>query len=368
MPVTARRARHASCIARAGAVAALAITAVAPGLAWAGDILSRIEAARRSDPSLPSPGELVRQLQADPTSPYSALVGHPRFTNEVGWIAVLDSLPGLPSEATVLSSLALDLGLTRARPAIDVRERTGFRDRFVAANATKAGIDPDIFWHMLDLGGFRHSARTAPYALALQILRRQMKSVPTSRHAMNGIDAGVFNRVMAARSLQQVTPYDLAYMDALAQHALIHPRTGEASGDGTALPPMPYRVARLAAAWRDTEGYLTRPPCNAEGAARASGATDIPCFVAATDRAVHAWYITELRRQASLPPSHADGEGASRLIAAVALLLPLLDIAAMAEAIEASVADDLVFEGTLEAGDAEAAEQRAASLTCRLED
>lgn len=356
--------RRPRTVALAAVVLAWMMSAPVP----AADVLSRLEVARRGDSTLPSPAELIRQMQADPESPYSALVDRPRFTNEVGWIDLVDSLPGMPGEAAALSSLALDLGLTRARPTIDVPERTGFRDRFVAANATKAGVDPDIFWHMLDLGGFRHFARTAPIALALQELRRQINTVPESRHAMNGIDTSVLSRVMAARSLQQVTPYDLDYLSALTQHALIHRRSGEQAPDGAVLPPMPYRVARLAAAWRDAEGYLSSPPCRPDGTARAAGTDGIPCFVAATDRAVHAWYVTELRRQANLPAQHTKKSGVARLMAAVALLAPLLELAAMAEVVEATIADDLAFDGTLETTEAEAAEQRAANLTCRIED
>jgi hypothetical protein len=325
------------------------------------DILRRMQEA-----DLPAAGALADQMMTSPGSAYSTVVEQPRFTNELAWIDVLDSLPGPPSETDVLAEIALDLGLTRARPGIDVVRRDGFRDPFVAASATKAGVDADIFWHMLDLGGFRHSARSAPYAVALQDLRQQIADVPASLHAANGIDASVLARMMAARNWGEVEPYDLDYLNLMAQHALIHRRPRVATH--AALPPMAYRVARLAAAWRDTEGYLLTPPCHRDGSPRVPAVQDgdVPCFVAATDRAVHRWYIGELRRQAALPPPAKHENGMARLLAAVGLLMPLLDLAALAEVVEATVADDLVADGAMESTEAEAAERRAAALTCRI--
>ncbi|UPG90659.1 hypothetical protein L2Y96_02480 [Luteibacter aegosomaticola] len=334
---------------------------------WAGDIavLHRVHASRLAGADLPSLAALSEGLLAGSGSAYSAIVSRPDFTNDIAWIDFLDSLPGQPGEAEVIGELALELGLTRARPGKDVPDRPGYRDPLVAANATKAGVDPDIFWHMLDLGGFRHSARTAGYAVALQALRRQIAAVPTDRHVANGIDASVLARVMAARYWDDVTPYDMDYLGNLAQSLLIRSHVPTRGSDGTPLPPTAYRVARLAAAWRDTEGYFTNPPCDRNGTPREPAREDaMLCFVGANDRAVHAWYIDELRRQALLPTPDAHKSGVTRLLTGVALLMPLLDIAALAEVVEAAIADDVAFDGM--AQEAEAAEQRAAAITCRL--
>lgn len=332
-------------------------------------LLPRVQAIRLAGGDLPAPSALADALLTEPGSPYSDLNANPSFANSVAWIDLLDGLPGLPGEAWALRGLALELGLTRARPDQDVLVRSGYRDPFVAASATKAGIDPDIFWHMLDLGGYRHSARTAAYAVALQELRRQIATVPVERHTANGIDPSVLARVMQARHWGDIAPYDLDYLGTLVQAMLHSSPVPSRASDGTPLPPPAYRVARLAAAWRDTEGYFTQPPCNRDATPRPSARSGgMPCFVAATDRGVHAWYIGELRRQARLPPPDARKPGISRLLEAVALLMPLLDIAALAEVVEAAVTDDLAFDGMAEIEQAEAAEERAATITCHLGD
>lgn len=337
--------------------------------AWADDAayLPRLQAARLAGAELPAPAALANALLADPGSPYSALAAQPSFTNDIAWVDLLESLPGLPGETRVLQGLARELGLTRARPREDVPERAGYRDPMVAANAAKAGVDPDIFWHMLDLGGFRHSARTAAYAIALQELRRQLATVPPARHAANGIDPSVYARMMSARYWSEVTPYDLDYLGGIAQSMLTRGPGSTATRVDDSLPPAAYRVARLAAAWRDTEGYFVSPPCKRDGTPRETvGSGAELCFVAARDRAVHTWYIGELRRQARVQPPHAKEGGLKRLFEAVALFMPLLDIAALAEVVEAAVTDDLAFDGLAQAEEAEAAEQRAAAMTCRL--
>jgi hypothetical protein len=324
------------------------------------DVLAAWQAAG----DLPALSTLADQMLDDPSSPYSGLLTQPAFTNEIAWADVIAALPPGMTEAEALAGLALELGLTRARPGVDVGPDASFSDPFVAADAAKAAIDTDIFWHMLDLGGYRHSARGASYAVALHELRRQAAAVPRERHASLHIDTSVLQRVMAARKWSEVSHHDLDYLRTLAQHTLIHRTHGSPGPTGKPLPPIAYRIARLAAAWRDLEGYMIAPPCFPDGSARNPLDLDTLCFVAATDRAVHRWYIGELRRQASLASFDSTHGGDSSLLRTIALLLPLLDIVAIAEVIEATVVDEMVYDGTLGAEASEAAEERAASLTC----
>jgi len=341
------------------------------------DVLSYLQRERvarlgGADAFAASESTLVGQMLSDPASPYSATVAEPDFTNEVEWPTVLAGLPGSLSTASAVAVLGWDLGLTRARPGRDVQARAGYRDPFVAASATKADVDADIFWHMVDLTGFRHSARAATYAVAMQILREQARTTVPERRAMLGIDEGVLRRVMAASYLDQVAHYDMQYLSTLVQHRLIHWQPGGRSTSGLRALPTAFRVARLAAAYRDAQGYVGGFPCKPDATPRdgsagtgAEGDERPLCFVAATDRAVHRWYIEESRRQAAWLPAR-EHNGMQRLAGFAAAILTLLDLAAVVEVVEAVVADDLVTAKWLTPVEADMAAERADLLFCPL--
>lgn len=312
--------------------------------------------------------DLLDQLLTEPGSPYSATVDEPDFTNDVDWPEVVAGLPGNLSTSAAIAVLDWDLGLTRARPGHDVEPGLGYKDPFIAASATKADVDADIFWHMVDLTGFRHSARAATYAVAMQILRGQMQGTAPERRALLGIDEEVFRRVMKAVHLEQVSDYDMQYLSALVQHRLIHWRVGERASTGQRALPTVYRVARVAAAYRDAQGYTGNFPCTADAApiTRNAGTgaegDDRPlCFVAATDRAIHRWYIDEAQRQAAWvpPPGH---EGMQRLLGFAVVVLALLDLVPLVA--EAVAADDLVTAELLTPAEADMAAERADRLFC----
>ncbi|WP_285404124.1 hypothetical protein [Luteibacter sp. ME-Dv--P-043b] len=358
----------------------IAVLAILPGAVAASqvagtDVLAqwqhhRIERLGGGQASL-SRQDIVAQLLVQPSSAYSATVDQPAFTNEIDWPATLAST-GLDGGAA-LAALRRDLGVTRARPRLDVTPAPGFRDDFIAASATKAGVDADIFWHMLDLTGYRHSTKAAIYAVGLQILRAQMTTTPHEQWTPGGIDPAVFTRVMRAQHGNQLTAYDLDYLSTLVQYRLIHRRVSEAVGQGRRSLPAAYRVARVAAAYRDAKGYVGAPPCTRDAAPHVpvAGTGDDDderplCFVAATDRAVHAWYIAEYQRQArAAPPPHRD-TGLHRLAVAAGLVLALVDLAGAVEFIEASVADDLATAEAIGPTEANAASEPANLLSCPL--
>ncbi len=317
-----------------------------------------------------SESELMLQLLTDPASPYSETVREPDFTNDAEWPEVLAGLPGNLSTASAVAVLDWDLGLTRARPGHDVEPHPGYKDTFVAASATKADVDADIFWHMIDLTGFRHSARAATYAVAMQMLRDQVQATIPERRALLGIDEAVFSRVMKAAYLDQVSTYDMQYLSTLVQHRLIHWQPGERSRSGLRALPTVYRVARAAAAYRDAQGYLGSYPCRPDATPVAGRAgtgvegDDRPlCFVAATDRAVHRWYIDEAQRQAIWVPER-EHDGMLRLAGFAAAVLTLLDLAPLVEVVEAVAADDLVTAEWLTPVEADMAAERADHLFC----
>jgi hypothetical protein len=261
--------------------------------------------------------------------------------------------------------------MTRARPR-DSTATEGFRDAFVAASATKAGVDADIFWHMLDLTGFRHSTKAAVYALGMQILRSQVRATPSGEWAASGIDPAVFARVMQAQHMGQLREYDLDYLSTIVQYRLIHRRTGGPDATGRGGIPALYRVARIAAAYRDAQGYIGSAPCLGDGSPdpRTAGTgnrdDDRPlCFAAATDRAVHAWYVEEYRRQATQVPGHHN-HGLRRLAQIAGLVLALIDLAGALEFVDAAIADDLATSEAIGAAEADTASAHADLLSCRI--
>lgn len=307
---------------------------------------------------------LASQLLEDPQSPYSASIAQPGFTNETWWAEVVASLPEGTGEADALNQLRQEFGATRARPGVDVTvSEHGFRDSFVAAHAIKAGLDADIFWHMLDVFGYERARRLAGYAMGLQLLREQVTRVPIDRQLDSGIDGDVVARFFRATQPSHISTRDIRYLNILVQHGLLHP----ARGPGI---PLPWRIARSAAAFRDAEGYLYGPPCRPDATPNptmaGSGAeSDLrtPCLVAATDRAVHRWHVAELRRP-MIRETHAKDSMAAKLGMLVGALLPLLDMMALAEIVEAAIADDMVTANTLSRADADILSARATRLTC----
>ncbi|HEY4293821.1 hypothetical protein [Luteibacter sp.] len=311
----------------------------------------------------------MHQMLVDPASPYSATVDRPAFTNDLDWLEVVAGLPGNASSEDALAALYRDLGLGRARPGIDVTPSTGFRDAFLGANAAKASVDADIFWHTLDMAGYRHSARAATYAVAIQILRWQMATTAPERWAAVGIDAGVFKRFMATQHLGDLADYDLEYLGTLVQHRLIH---REVAASGVRELPVAFRVARVAAAYRDAQGYFVAPPCRSDAspaprnAGTGTDGDDRPlCFVAATDRAVHRWYRDEVRREAASAPQR-EHSSLQRAFAFIGAILALVDLAPLVEVMEAVTADELATAEILTPAEAEVASERADVLSCAI--
>lgn len=361
---------------------------VAPSMTMAAkpgpDVLSLYkehQEARLDD--APTRGIDPASLLVRPDSPYSDVEHQPDFTNTSAWGAMLGDLPPSIGYDDAVDIVRWDLGATRARPGMDVQVTRTVRlangrllDPFIEASLVKAGVDADIFTRMIDITGYRHSTKAAGYAVAMQILRNQMKAFPRERWSELGIEGEVFERMMSGTSLRHLTSYDLHYLSLLLQHRLVHRRFGIATPAGQRELPSAYRVARIAAAYRDMEGYLSYP-CNPdatprEGRAGQGEGDDRPlCFVAATDRAVYRWYLREADDQAHPIPSEPEKSGLARMLAAAALFMPLLDVAAIAEVAEVAAEEVAAEDVTAEAASAEQgiddAVERASSLTCSLE-
>lgn len=366
---------------RMGLVATmLCLPAWCPATHVAGiDVVSMLQRERtaRLGPAWPAgygTAALARDILVDPASPYSDTRTSPAFVNSPDWQATRDALGDrVASDRDALGVIYWDLGMTKARPGVDVEAGIAVafkRDAFVAAAAKKADVDADIFWRMLDITGYAHSTKAAYYAVALQILRQQIQRTASERRAALGVYPDVFDRVMAARYDEEISQHDLRYLSALVQHRLLHWKPGGLASTGMRELPVAYRIARIAAAYRDAQGYFVDPPCRADGSPApgragtgAKGDVRDLCFVAATDRAVHRWYMNEVRYQAKPRRRHRP-EPESPFAAILMLALPLLELVPALEFVEAAVADELVAADAIGAEDAAVASERADLLTC----
>lgn len=340
------------------------------------DVVSIMQAMRMERPDagrdLPRISDMLTSLLATPGSAYSALVPEPAFIGTRAWRDIaeggLDKL-GLDG---ALAILQYDLGATRARPGSDVVITPGFREDFVAASAIKASVDADIFWHTLDVVGRRHSTRAATYGIALQLLRDKAAVTPRDRWRATGIDVAILDRFMRARYLDELSRGDLTYLSTLVQHGMIHWRSDAMAQHGQRALPTPLRVARLAAAYRDAEGYVGGYPCgrdatpNATYAGTGAADDDRPlCFVAATDHAVLRWYSQEVRRQAAWVPNKAKHD-LTGLLGLFALMVPLIDLAALLESTEAVIAEDLAVRDATSAAEVASLSDEADVIACRI--
>ena len=323
---------------------------------------------------------LVSRFLDDPDSPYSDLRDDPPLTNEVWWSDFVDSLPldTANKSATALGMLQWQGGFTKARvdfeAHVDTASLIAFKSPYVAANAVKAGVDADIFWKARDFNGAM-STVAAGYAVALQMLRDEIRSHPPEEHEARGIKPDVLKRYLAQKYVDQVSDDDDRYIADIMRYAISR-RDFTIDADGRRQLPAAYRVARVAAAYSDARGYL-----NANGYCKGNEprpgeprrAEDIEenrplCFVAATDRAVHAWYRRQMRKEAAdVRLVHQSKDWASeRLSFLLNTVLLLTDLAPFFEFGEAAAVDEMIGEGALAEDEAALAEERVNQLTCRI--
>jgi hypothetical protein len=324
--------------------------------------------------------EFVANFLENPDSPYSDLRGDPPLTNEVWWFEFVSSLSfdATDKSATVLGMLQWQGGFTKARVGVDVvvdaASQQAFRNPYVAANAIKAGVDPDIFWKARDLNGAM-STVAAGNAVALQMLREQVRNNAPEEYEARGIKPGVLTRYLKQDYPERVDPNDQSYLADLLGYA-ISMRSFTIDAQGRRQLPAAYRVARVAAAYRDSAGYVN-PKGYCQGNDPRAGepvgpdATDYNrplCFVAATDRAVQSWFRRQMAEEASkVHLAHQAPDWASiRFSFWLNTVLLLTDLAQFVESAEASIVDDMLSRGEVAEEEAALAEERANQLTCRI--
>jgi len=329
------------------------------------------------DAVLGTPGAL-KQLLQDPSSPYSERVDRPAFTNELWWEDFTYRMDPASGFSSVLDTLQWQFGLTKARPGMEVEltktAASDFLGREAAANAIKAGVHPRIFMKAWDMNS-SHITIAAQDALALQLLYEQMRNTPREKWGAHAIRPDVFRRYMKARSPDVISEADTRYLAALVTSALRS--NGMSQGvNGVQQLPAAFRIARVAAAYKDARGYYNGRAYCVGDAPR----SDLPkgpealddhaplCFIAATDRAVLAWYREEARLELSGVRIHENQHTTwDKILYLFGVILPALDIAAFMELTEASVAHELAESAAIDAEEANAAAIRTERLICGVD-
>ncbi|APG03345.1 hypothetical protein BJI69_05070 [Luteibacter rhizovicinus DSM 16549] len=322
----------------------------------------------------------VSRFLENPDSPYSALRNDPPITNEVWWYDFADSLPidTADKSAAALEMLQWQSGFTKARIGVDVvvdrASVVAYRNGYAAANAIKAGVDADILWKARDLNGAL-STLAAGHAVALQLLRDQVRSNAPETHEARGIKADVLARYLKEENPGYLTESDQAYLADLLSFALTD-NGFTIDSKGRRQLPAAYRVARVAAAYADAGSYLSpkgycvgndpRPGLSTQSDAITFEAP--LCFVAATDRAVQSWFRHKMRQEeANVRRAHASPDESERLTHFwFTAVLALIDIAAFVEFAEADFVSELSAEGALAEEEAAVVEERATQLSCRV--
>ncbi|URL58217.1 hypothetical protein IM816_16730 [Luteibacter flocculans] len=314
--------------------------------------------------------ELLASFLAHPSSPYSELFAEPGLANEIWWPEFIGSLASrfTDAEPMVIHALQRQWGFTKARPGIDIdvgpAQTAAYHGREAAANAMKAEVDADIFWRARERNG-AHYGRAAGDAVALQILRDQIKRNDPSTYGVLDIEPAVLERYLTYDGWPEISEYDARYLFDLLNYALRTTPSYDRGGTAVMLPTI-YRVSRTAAAYADANGYFTTGGHCSGNDARTDAYESIDeddplCFIAATDRAVKLWYKRRLHSEAIVHPPHATSHaGFGELMFFV---LTLFDLPLAAEAEEAVAASELAGEGVLTEEEASFATSRA-SLTC----
>lgn len=309
---------------------------------------------------------LAATFVEDTSTPYTSLRPQTLSFRGQAWTEVFRALTEQGAsmsreEATV--ALAWDFGFTNGYPGVVDPDHPDpdLGARWSGAHLAKAGVHRDIARKALALAGPGSYVIAANLAVALQVLSDKLSCYDSERWESIGLRSDVMGRFMLAETLDQVTDFDLAYVSRLLQVEMSQWHAGRMGIYGRRQLPAPFRVARVAAAFRETHGYGAQP-CDDDGRPRELVAAQSPlnpdkdlCLVAANDRAVYAWYLRMLKAQTDPPENTFIHATAARLTRAIAPGRPMwlgvfsrdaLRGAASVELVESLLADGLAQDGT----------------------
>ncbi|UPG94941.1 hypothetical protein [Luteibacter aegosomatissinici] len=276
-------------------------------------------------------------LLINPASPYSDRRDADDIVGDAGWQGV----PAMAavSDHEIVLAYARRMGLTKARPGIDVPVHPGYAryDAFIGAQATKAAIDEDIFRQALEYAGYSSAAIVATYAVGAQVLRDQLRTVPASKHEGLNLRPDVLERFMALTASDVIDDYDGEYLQRLYNSQVLDFRPGISPSMAVPYIPAPFRAARIAAAYHDMSGYFGGFPCQKDGRLNPAfagtgeeGDTRALCFVDANDQDVHAWYVGQLQNQldgVKRYPESTKESALSKLLRPIAIIGEVAGIA-----------------------------------------
>ncbi|MGN6481554.1 hypothetical protein [Luteibacter sp.] len=279
--------------------------------AWVGHRL----ASQPADDALVADASLTLDMVNAPLSIYTGIRAVPFGFRGTVWNRVFATLSdrGTPlTRGTATEALAWDLGMTNGYPGVDDADNPApdLGARWAGTQLAKAAVSEDIARRALALAGQGSFAVAASYAVAAQILADKLACFDQAQWASLGLRADVLQRFMLARSEADLRDYDLVYLVRLLQAELSTFHAGEMTSAGRREIPTALRVARVAATYRDMQGYV-EDPCTDRGRERAGVASIAPtentrhmCLVAATDRTILTWYQMNLASQ--VDPAHSN--------------------------------------------------------------
>jgi hypothetical protein len=299
----------ATALASAASPSALANSRVGPP---AGDIFSAWIGARFADnpdkDNLVADEAVTHDMVLAPRTPYSVLRSVPMGFRGSVWtraFANLQSSNTPMNRAAATEALAWDLGMTNGYPGVVDADYPvpDLGARWAGTQLAKAGVSEALARKALALTGQAAYTVAANYAVAAQILFEKLACYGEEEWAAYGLRKDVLDRFQAASSLSKLSDFDLVYLVRLLEGELSTWTAGETTIMGRRQLPTALRVARVAAAFRDMQGYKD-DPCTSAGRYRPSVATTDPaeltkpmCLVDASDRAVLQRYLLQFDRQ-----------------------------------------------------------------------
>jgi len=354
-----------------------------------GDLIS--ERVWRTTPSaspLHDDAEVERLSLVDPANLYTDLAPLTTRTMDTTWRSAwaLLGFQGCPMPLLkTQTSFRWDLGLTRARPGIEMpplRTVPELGPPWVAANIVKAGIDRDLFVQARRLAGPGNFLIAANFAVAAQLLREKIEAANRSGETYAGLWQAPLEHLASARAPFALDDVEITYLMRLLENELSSWRDPPLSVYGRRQVPTAVRVARAAAAYR-SETYTAPFPCTDDGAFVAGvAATRLEelarpfCFTDMIDRRVLAWYGAAIRDDlaAKRDDPTVAATGAGSLIDAVDRMHPAWlgafaggadDPSLDTEVVASRVVRELTWQGRVKPTALEALEELAVDRMCR---
>jgi hypothetical protein len=249
----------------------------------------------------------ARWVLVDASSPYSAMAERDLSTPDeaVRLAAQLLATDGrVPSQRELSLRKQRELGFTKSRPWTDIDDVYGpsINTQRGAASQAKANVDEAIVSSVREMVGEDYPAIGALYAVAAQLLRDTSKTTPAAERRRLGLRLDVLSGMDAKPHAWRPTDFDRQYLAIFLDGAMHEWETDVPNDPSLLRLPVPLRIARMAAAYRDRQPFDVDPclsPREHNPATAGRGGDDPRplCFNDATDRAVFGWFVTQLRRE-----------------------------------------------------------------------